>query len=878
MIDHMRNSTTTTYDADGEVAQVVDPLGRITTETHCVRGWVPTVTDPLNLTSTYSYSSTGQTLSTTLPGSSGGPAPYSYGYNAEDELISVTDPLSNITSYSYDGVGNRISITDPNHNIMTVSYDSKNELTTVTDALGHNTVYGYDASGNQITVTDALGHTATTLYDALNRATTLISATGGTTTIAYDAAGRETSLTDPVGNKTQWAYDADDRVTTVTEPNGHTVTYVYDNDGEVTDMTYADGRRTTYSYNADGDQTGETWVGASPSEKITYTYDADNEMTGASDSFATLTFTYDSDGNTQTAGTSGPGAGQPSVLLSFTHDAAGDVLTRTDNLSSAGLTTYGYDQDEHETAVSSSYGGAAGPAVAITYDAASRITSEWRSVGGGGSVITSIGYDASNRETTITNEYFLGGSGGSTIALGTFVYGYDNANRVTTQDNADGTYTYTYDNANELTGVDKNGTQVESYGYDLNGNRTGTGYSTTVMNETANSPGTTYTYDNAGNMISAKTGTTTTTYTYDYHNRLTAVTQGGTVIATYVYDSLNRRIGMDDNGTQTWTVYDGTNPYADFSGSGALQTRYQYGPGVVDGAVVDQLLARTSASGTTAWYLPDKLGSVRDIVSATGTELDHIVYDSFGNIVTETNATNGDRFKYANMEYDLLAAQFHDRSRDYDGTLGRFTSLDQKGFGAGDTDLYRYVRNSPTDATDPTGLQEAGPQSQQGPINVPRLPPTAGSSSAGGLRCQGPNRPIGGTSVGTSLPHLGPANLKAMTAEQLEKMEKIYEAERKMQAEISKESFDKSMELMKQWAIKIGSNFEAIIQTASKLRLYAAAEVFKMDTAIAAKMYWTQSVVANAAAQGLSAQLTAIRAMQAQIIIDKAQIGRGPSK
>ena len=54
---------------------------------------------------------------------------------------------------------------------------------------------------------------------------------------------------------------------------------------------------------------------------------------------------------------------------------------------------------------------------------------------------------------------------------------------------ADGTYTYTYDNSNELTNVDESGTQVESYSYDLNGNRTGTGYSTTVMNETLTSPG-----------------------------------------------------------------------------------------------------------------------------------------------------------------------------------------------------------------------------------------------------------------------------------------------------------------------------------------------------------------------------------------------------
>ena len=78
----------------------------------------------------------------------------------------------------------------------------------------------------------------------------------------------------------------------VNSGSGVSATFVYDADGELVDTTDADGRRTTYSYDQLGDQTGETWVGASPSEKITYTYDSDKEMTGAADSFATLTFTY----------------------------------------------------------------------------------------------------------------------------------------------------------------------------------------------------------------------------------------------------------------------------------------------------------------------------------------------------------------------------------------------------------------------------------------------------------------------------------------------------------------------------------------------------------------------------------------------------------
>ncbi len=106
---------------------------------------------------------------------------------------------------------------------------------------------------------------------------------------------------------------------------------------------------------------------------------------------------------------------------------------------------------------------------------------------------------------------------------------------------------------------------------------------------------------------------------------------------------------------------------------------------MVNGAVVDELLARTSSGGTTAWYLTDNLGSVRDIVNSSGNELDHIVYDSFGNILTETNAANGDRFKFAGMEYDPATGQYYDRARDYSAVAGRFTAQDPLAFAAADT-------------------------------------------------------------------------------------------------------------------------------------------------------------------------------------------------
>ena len=254
---------------------------------------------------------------------------------------------------------------------------------------------------------------------------------------------------------------------------GYTVTNVYDADGELTDTTDADGRRTTYSYNADGDQTGETWVGASPSETITYTYDSDNELTGAADRYATLTFTYDSGGNQLTAATSGPGTGQPSVTLTSSynaqhspHNVERQPVERRDH--------YVHVRRRSATHAKSQPHTAARPArrsPSTTTRATGSPPSRGTIGGIGTAVATNFSYDAANRQTTITD----GIAGGA--ALATIVYTYDKADRVTSETDAEGTASFTYDNANELTGV--TGSRTESYTYDLNGNRTGTGYSTT---------------------------------------------------------------------------------------------------------------------------------------------------------------------------------------------------------------------------------------------------------------------------------------------------------------------------------------------------------------------------------------------------------------
>ena len=292
-----------------------------------------------------------------------------------------------------------------------------------------------------------------------------------------------------------------------------------------------------------------------------------------------------------------------------------------------------------------------------------------------------------------------------------------------------------------------------TYAYDSAGNRNSTEYTNGTGDEQSASPGYTYSYDNDGNLIS-ETNTSTnviTTYTYDFRNRLTIVEVGGTVVATYVYDALNCRIGIDDNGNQTWTVYDGTNAYADFNGSGTLKERYLYGP------AVDELLARTSSGGDTAWYISDKDGSVQVIYDASAGVVDTIIYDSFGQVVTETGASYGDRFKYAGMEYDSAIQIYYDQARNYNPATGRFLQQDPLGLAAGDVNVYRYVFNEPTNLVDPSGLKPAYIDGSGNVSSPPSSSAGPGNSSASDpCGCSGPSGLDGGAAV--SLTSLGVHN------------------------------------------------------------------------------------------------------------------------
>ena len=121
------------------------------------------------------------------------------------------------------------------------------------------------------------------------------------------------------------------------------------------------------------------------------------------------------------------------------------------------------------------------------------------------------------------------------------------------------------------------------------------------------------------------------------------------------------------------------------------------------GRGVDQLLAQENGNGTVLWALTDQLGTVKDLVDNSGSVANHVRYDSFGGVVSQSNPAFGSRYGFTGREFDAETGLYYYRSRYYNPGIGRFIGEDSVGFDGGDANLYRYVGNSPVDSIDPFG-------------------------------------------------------------------------------------------------------------------------------------------------------------------------------
>lgn len=699
--DPLGNITTTMYDSDSNVVATIDARGNRTTYTYDALNRLETRTDALENVTTFVYDAVGNRI--TAIDARGNRTTFTY--DAVRRLVAVTDPLNHTVYTVYDAVGNAVQQIDAGGGVTTITYDTLNRLIARQDPAGGTATTVYDAVGNVVNIIDPLAHKTTYTYDNLNRRTQVIDALGGVTTTGYDAVGDVVNVIDSVGNKTTFVYDTAGRLIQQIDPLGNSTTFAYDLAHRKTSQTDRLGRRRDFSYDAVNRQTGETWVATGQTvDRLTYTYDAVGNLLTAANGSGRYTFTYDNGNRLVTVQ-------EPfDTQMTFTYDAVGNRTQVEDSFG--GVTTSVYDAANRLT--SRRFGGTDQTPLRldITYTAADQMATMLRysDLAGTSKVGESdYTYEGSRQLTNLQHK------DGDDELIANYTYTYDAAHRVLTETLNGTTTTYSYDSTNQLTND-----SATTYTYDANGNRTMSGYQNGSGNRLTNDGTWTYTYDAEGNLTKKSQGTSAETWTYGYDHRDQMIwaekraTDGGTLQmrADYKYDVFGNRIekdvdadGAGSGGTTTQRfAYEGGNVggnvWADIDGSNQLVTRRLY----LDG--VDTLFARISSTGTAAWYLLDRLGSVRDMTDASGVVQDHISYDGFGKVTSETNPSFGDRYKWTERESDSETGLQYNRARYYDAAIGTWTSEDPIGFAAEDGNLYRYVHNGPTLDRDPTGLFE----------------------------------------------------------------------------------------------------------------------------------------------------------------------------
>jgi RHS repeat-associated protein len=263
-----------------------------------------------------------------------------------------------------------------------------------------------------------------------------------------------------------------------------------------------------------------------------------------------------------------------------------------------------------------------------------------------------------------------------------------------------------YDNASQLTGMTYSlGTNIVGnleYAYDLNGRRVSmsgsfahTGIpnavSTTVYanNQLATWGTANLFYDANGNMTSDGTHS----YAWDARNRLSQIDGGAT--ASFSYDSFGRRVSKNILGVSKNFLYDGSNIVQELSGTTPTAN-------LLAGSL-DEYFSRTDSSGARH-SLTDALGSTIALSDSTGSLQTNYTFEPFGNTAVNGSATTNS-LAYTGRELDATGLYFY-CARYYNPMLSRFLSEDPIGFDGG-VNLYGYVSQSPVNAVDPSGRQEA---------------------------------------------------------------------------------------------------------------------------------------------------------------------------
>jgi RHS repeat-associated protein len=461
---------------------------------------------------------------------------------------------------------------------------------------------------------------------------------------------------------TTYTYDRDRRLTNIGLPSGQQISHLYV-DGKKVQTTTPEGTR-YYDYSC-GAKLSQVSMG---SETLSYGYDGDL-MTG-------IRYTG---------------------LLEATINYRYNNLFQVDQVTYAGQSAdLSYDNDGLVTQAGE---------FAITHHAEHGLPTELSDT----QLTQALAYNGYGERTSSQTRF-------GSAAVYDYSLSYDNTGTIigkteTLPDASTNSFVYGYDARKRLISVTKNGTEVEHYDYDENGNRSlfsSTERGLNSMAATYNAGdqlstlgNTQYVYDANGRLSKKTEGTAVTTYQYSSTGQLlTVVTPEHTV--EYQHNALGNRVAkkVDGNIVEKYLWQNKTTLLAIYDENDNLLQRFEYTLGQTPTAFTQ---------GTNRYYIiTDQIGTPRFITDETGTLVKQIDYDAYGNVIADTNPAMDIPFGFAGGLKDNHTGLIRFGYRDFAPETGRWTARDPIGFAGGDTNLYGYVGGNSIQFIDLSGLAKFG--------------------------------------------------------------------------------------------------------------------------------------------------------------------------
>ncbi|MCH6257814.1 DUF6531 domain-containing protein [Puniceicoccaceae bacterium K14] len=590
-----------TYDSEGRIATVSDPIGQILANTYDDQGRVAQQDDGIdtNQFSTFAYEETGSgTLITTYKDREG--AVSIFEHDGRYNLISWTDPIGGEIQFEYDTFGNRTSYTDQLGRVTTMQYDANNNLNSAVDPIGRSVVFDHDqyrnvtfvldSRGNQSAfeyddnlnldaVTDAVGKTTRKEFTTNSDLETLILPDGGMVEFdmragrenwrshasssgrrefrEYDRVGRVVEFKDKEGWDTYYRYSSTGKKLSETDAFIKTVRFEYDARDRLVKETDKNGNETLYEY--DGNDNLVKLTNALGFSKL-YEYDGEDRLDTVIDENGNAShFLFDDLGRTIAE------IDALGNITQYEYDAVGNLIETYDALGNLVQSITYTELDQEQTITD-----ARGNTVTQEYDENGNLIRIIDPLGRR----TAIAYDSLDRTTSITDPLNrvvrkiynddntvnrIDNPGGSESE-----YTYDDANRVTEVTYGERTLTYEYDWRNDITTA-QDGPSVFEYEYDRVGRRV-----LATSDDNGTTGDITYEYDNQGNLTrTSNDGSNPTeilreydalnrtthytdvfeneiSYQYDPAGNLSSITYPDDKTVSYGFDALNRLTTVTD--------------------------------------------------------------------------------------------------------------------------------------------------------------------------------------------------------------------------------------------------------------------------------------------------------------------------------------------